>query len=209
MRIAGASAAALVGALLLLASPASAAVQPTAAPTAEQPDPAKLFSEQADGRIIHRQSGFSVPPALAGLPRVGIKVISDDDFMTRYSRSDDGMGDAWLDLILYPAGQPLQAEAELVEKLLVGNFSAKAIPAPAPLPKSASDGRSGWFRGTIKGQEYITSYAIVQRGGWFVKIRATAREGAVDELVKALAAAPWEWAPTGQPKPAEPAVAGR
>ena len=206
--------AALLGAValtLFTAVPAEASA--VAAQSEESIDPSTVFDQREDGSLVHRLSGFEFPARLGPLPLVGPNVIAEDDIMARYSLSDDGLGDAWLDLILYPAEQPFDEEAKSVESLIVEHFQAKAIADPGPSPAAAGDGRHGWYQGSIDGEDMVTTYVLVKRGGWLMKIRATARASAgrpaVDQLVAAIAAAPWAWTPKANPERPDKPVALR
>ena len=198
-RAAGLALAALIAAAPV---PASAAVQ--ASQAEESFDPSTVLDARDDGSLVHKPSGFVFPAKLGPLPLTGPKIIAADDIMARYGLAKEGLGDAWLDLILYPAEQTLSAEADGVEGMIVDHFQAKSIPDPAAPPSAASDGRHGWFKGTVNGTEMITTYVLVQRDGWLVKVRATARASAgakaIDQLVAAIADVPWAWEPSTVPE---------
>jgi hypothetical protein len=201
-------------AALAAAAHAPAAASPKLIPAQQEIDPASVLDERADGSLLHRQSGFLFPAKLGALPLLGPRVLAADDIMARYSLDEKtGLGDAWLDLILYSAQQPLEDEVSGVESLIVDHFKAKPIADPAPPPAGIRDGHHGWYEGSIDGVGMVTTYVMVKRGGWLVKIRGSAKSSAgraaVDQLAAAIAAAPWTWVPSADPPAPAKTVANR
>ena len=174
---------------------------PVAAAPAQSDPPAlseeNVFSTNADGAIVNRASGFVFPQRLAELPRRRVRIIAANDVMVQYTQRGGGLGDCWMDLIVYPASRSLEAEAEDVEAQIVGHMKAAPVPAPTPIPTRAADGRSNWFRGTLEGRTFTTGYVLVRRGNWFVLVRASnpveAGDAGLARLLAGIAAVDWRW----------------
>jgi hypothetical protein len=176
----------------------------SAAATAAQTDPPALseesvFSTNADGAIVNRASSFVFPSRLADLPRRRVRIIAADDVMVQYTQRGGGLGDCWMDVIVYPASRSLEAEAEDVEAQIASHMKAASVPAPAPIPVSAADGRSHWYRGTAEGRTFTTGYVLVRRGAWFVLVRGSnpveAGDAGLARLLAGIAAVDWSWRP--------------
>jgi hypothetical protein len=171
-----------------------------AAHQAEQLTQESVFRSDPDGAIVSRASGYRFPAALAELPRRRVRIIAANDVMVQFTQRGGGLGDCWLDLIVYPATRPVDAEARQVEAELVRNMAATPVLAPAPVPRGAGDGRSGWFHGTLEGRSFTSGYVLVRRGDWFILVRASnpdeAGEAGMARLLPAIAAIDWTWRPT-------------
>jgi hypothetical protein len=119
--------------------------------------------------------------------------------MVQYTQRGGGLGDCWLDLIVYPASRSVEDEARDVEVQLERNMGAAVVAAPAPVPVGARDGRSGWFRGALEGRGFTSGYVLVRRGPWFILVRASnpveAGEAGMARLLPAIAAVDWAWQP--------------
>jgi hypothetical protein len=185
--------------LAIVASPATAADLPSTPRLAQDSRPAVNF--QPDGTIRHVASGFVFPMKLATLEFEKEHVFSPEDVSARYGQST--LTDPWLDLYIYPAAGTLDTEAAEIGQIIVDHYSATAVAQVRPLPPSAADGRIQWYRGSIQGQEIITGFVLVRRGGWAMKVRMTspaaAGGDAIERLVAAVAEVPWEWVPVQAP----------
>jgi hypothetical protein len=178
----------------LLSTPVAAKPAQTDAPALSQES---VFSTNADGAIVNRASGFLFPDRLAELPRRRVRIIAANDVMVQYTQHGGGLGDCWMDVIVYPASRSLETEAADVEAQIAGRMTAASVPAPAPIPVGAADGRSNWFRGTAEGRTFTTGYVLVRRGAWFILVRASnpveAGDAGLARLLAGIAAVDWSW----------------
>ena len=179
--------------LPLLVAPAAAAAQAGLPEIAED----RVFEAREGGAIVHRASGFVFPVSLADMPRRKVQIFAADNVMVQYTLRGGARGDAWLDLIVYPALRPLADEAHDIESHIVRNLAARPVSPAPPLPEAALGARSGWFEGMHQGIRMTSGYVIAQRGTWFVKVRATnpAQAGQIgmQRLLAAITAVPWGW----------------
>lgn len=159
-----------------------------------------IFQRDDQGRLVHRQSGYIFPSRLDSFAFVGEMANSPSDVFARYGAAGPSDGKPWLDLFVYLAEQPLDAEARSVGAIIEKTYRAVPIPAPAPLPPAASDGQMRWYLGKIGNREILTGYVIIRRGEWLIKARATSPGSAgsesIGQLLQAIAAIDWGWAPT-------------
>ena len=185
--------------LAIVASPAAGAdVRATSFLAQES---SSVVNAQPDGTVRHSASGFAFPTKLATLEFEKEHIFGPDDVSARYGQST--LTDPWLDLYIYPAAGTLDAEAAEIGQIIVDRYSATAVAQVRPLPPSAADGRMQWYRGSIQGQEIITGFVLVRRGGWAMKVRMTspaaAGGDAIERLAAAIAEVPWEWTPAQAP----------
>lgn len=187
---------------LLLTAPSAVAQTPQ--PQAdEQAQIAAMVEERADGSVVQRASGFFVfPDALGPYRRVGIRILAPDDFMARYGSEGPDSGGSWLDLIAYRAKQPFQKEAEGVDGLIGERWTATKVNSPAQLPGSANGALQAWYHARQESLVGTTGFVLNQRGGWFIKVRATSPDAAGVKVLKtmtdAIAAVAWDWYPAQQ-----------
>jgi hypothetical protein len=156
-----------------------------------------VFSEGAAGAAVHRASRFAFPASLGDMPRRKLEIYAADDVAAQYSLRGGGNGDAWVDLIVYPAGRPVAEEARDVEAALVRNFSAHPLAHGPGLPTAADGAIGGWFEGQLQGRAMMTGYVLVKRGRWYILGRASSPSAGGGETLAraaaALAAIDWRW----------------
>jgi hypothetical protein len=136
---------------------------------------------------------------LGDMPRRKVVAYAPNDVAVQYTLRGGGLGDAWFDLYVYPATLDIGAEAREVESQLIQNLKAQTIEAPAPPPSAASDGTSGWYKGTYGARSMTTAYFLVRRGSWYLKVRASSPDEAgssgIERLVLAIGQIDWAWNP--------------
>ena len=209
MRLCRASAAALFGAFLLSASPAFS--NPLVAPAAQEAE--AVFRSRPDGALEHVASGFVFPKELALLRFGGEHVYAADNVSARYGSTSSEDGQPWLDLYIYPAQGTLEDEAAQVGQIIIDRYSAMPIDGTRTPPPIAADGRSQWYAATIGELKITTGYVLVRRAGWSMKVRASTPANAggagLEQLLDAIAAVRWDWAPAKSPPGEIPVVASR
>ena len=210
MKLLRASVAALIAGLFLFTSPVLA--NPVPAPAVQ--DAEAVFRGRADGALEHIASGFVFPRQLALLRFGGEHVYAADNVSARYGSTTSEDGKPWLDLYIYPAQGAIEDEAAEVGQIIVDRYAARPIDGTRTPPPIAADGRSQWYAATIGELKITTGYVLVRRGGWSIKVRASTPANAggtgLEQLLDAIAAVRWDWAPAKSPPPGEiPVVASR
>ncbi len=184
--------AAATAGLLAVAMPAGSPARAQAAIAA-----ADVLRAGEAGSLVHGASRFVFPAALGGIPRRKITFFATDNVAAQYTLRGGGNGDAWFDLFIYPASLPVDEEARSVEASLVQSLKAVSVVAPVPIPAAARDGKSGWFQGRLNERSMTSGYILVQRGKWFIKLRASipaeARDDAIARFSRAVEAIAWDW----------------
>jgi hypothetical protein len=197
---------------LLLAGPASAQTARRTAPetnaeiVARTPNALGVFKVQADGRILHLQSGFLCPAALPSMSFWHAEVFARTgaDVGCDYGRADlAGHSIAKLTLFLVKGGdRPLDAvfegyKAEAARAMPTLSYRGPALTVESGQPDASSYGdyRSAEFVGQLNGVDTDSQLLVAIRRGWILELRLTYRTQVGDiadaeNLAKDAASAP-------------------
>ena len=199
-------------ALPFLVSASSAAATVTAQPGKAEAIPVQVLGGdaaavelRADNKAELLQAKFVFESAYGAMPLRRIDVYANDNASGYYTRYGGGNGDPFLMLYVYPANQPIANEVGAVKVALVDRL--KATESENLLPALTVPGAAfGCFSGTGDDRQVDTCFWLVERDGWFLKVRLTVPRqrtaDAIDVATRALQSIPWGWTPTTPMRPA-------
>ena len=175
-----------VGIALLSIAPAHA--EPVVTPVADVVDSPDV---QRDGeRFRHRASGYVFPSSLGDMPARKVTIFGPSDVAVQYTVNGGGQGDAWIDIYVYPAGEPtIEETAADIVTAITNTFNASPALPPRGITVRAAGVQSGWFDGRLAERSLKTGYYVVKRGDWLIKIRATMPSPPTQDFVNRTAAA--------------------
>ena len=154
---------------------------------------ASEVEEQSDGAALHRASGLHFPKSVGGMQIGKLVVYGAGDVSAVYYLSQKS-SDPWLSFYIYPVGQTIDAEENVVRQSIEQAWTAKQIAAPVAIALP-NDIRTGWY--DVRNAEVAgrSVYAVVRRGDWYLKARVTIPHDAGNVGVAAAASAlqslPW------------------
>jgi hypothetical protein len=173
---------------IALLSIAPARAEPVVTQVAEVVDSPDV---QRDGeRFRHRASGYVFPSSIGDMPARKLTIFGPSDVAVQYTVNGGGQGDAWIDIYVYPAGEPTieETSADIVAAI-TNTFKASPALAPNGITVRAAGVQSGWFDGRLAERSLKTGYYVVKRGDWLIKIRATMPSPPTQDFVTRTAAA--------------------
>jgi hypothetical protein len=159
---------------------------------ARAPNALGVFKVQADGRVLHVQSGFRCPAALPSMDfwHAEVFVASGADVGCDYGRADAaGRGAAKLTLFLVKAGtRPLdqvfegyKAEVAQAMPTMIYQGPALTLEGAAAGGSPYGDFRSAAFSGSFNGVPTASQLLVAIRRGWILELRVTYRTESGDQ----------------------------
>jgi hypothetical protein len=159
---------------------------------ARAPNALGVFKAQADGRILHLQSGFRCPAALPSMDfwHAEVFVASGADVGCDYGRADaSGRGVAKLTLFLVRAkDRPLDEvfegyKAEVAQAMPTMIYQGPALTVDGDSAAGSPYGefRSAEFTGSFNGVASESQLLVAIRRGWILELRVTYRTGGGDK----------------------------